>query len=269
MRNYFLIVLVALLNISFSVRGENDVKQELKENDVKQNLKTIAAFINSQTPISMGMAGEIKSASLDGDTLTYKMSIDLFDNFGMQYDNPNKEINESVKEVMAASIKSDEMLSSFMNLLSDNGISFRFDVNLGTNNDLTYTLSPQDIKDVLSKDVDYKKIVAFNIVQMKKTLPMDLGEMKIVDYNISDDNLITTIIVDESKVNIENLRNNAPEIKSYLLNMLASGQEPMMENEFRNYSKAGYNTVYRYVGNITNGFVEVELSVNEILDILK
>lgn len=152
----------------------------------------------------------------------------------------------------------------FLNYLSSNGIWFMGDLVIGDKS-TKFAISPNEQKEILNSEPDYKLFIETNIAETKNALPMDIGVMKMVGYNLEGNDLVTTMEVNENQMSMTNLKNRQYSMKESILDILKSGNEPATEILMINCAKAGYYLVYKYVGNISKEVVIVKISPSEIL----
>jgi len=238
------------------------------QNIVKDELKKIIAEMNSEMPMSLGSMGIIESISLDGDSIVYNIKCDFYENFTNGNTAPEiQNSNDKIKLTFANMAQTDDSFKIFLNYLSENGIWFKGDISIG-NKSTKFTISPTEQIKILNSEPNYKLFIEMNIAQTKDSLPLDLGMMKMIGYDLFENNLVATIEIDESQINIANLKSSQESMKNNIINVLKSGNEPILNEVMTNCAMAGYNCVYKYVGNISKENVSITLTTDEILSSL-
>lgn len=231
----------------------------------KENIRLMLAEVNAQMPMSLGSVGVIDSMTLEGDSIVMHMNMDIYDNDAMGYDAPEiQDLSNKVKVGFTNMAQMDKEFGAFLNYLSANGIWLKGDISMGDKSTM-FVISPSEQQEILNSKPDYKLFIETNISETKAGLPVDMGVMKMIGYDLIGNDLMTTIEVDESQVNMANMKAGQSEIKGSIIEMLKSGNEPTANLLMINCAKAGYNVVYKYVGNITKEEVVVVITPSEIL----
>lgn len=257
MRQIF--ILAAIISVfmqPLAMNGQTPVKDELK--------KTMAE-INAEMPMQLGSMGTIEAVSLDGDSLVYHINIDFYDNFNIAYpDREIKDISDQIKLGFANMAQTDETFGSFLSYLSANGIWLKGDITFGDKS-TQFAISPEEERVILETEPDYKLFVATDIARTKENLPIDMGVMKMVGYDLMGNNVVTTIEVDESQISMANLKSRQSAVKEGIIDLIRTGNEPTTAAIMMNCGMAGYDVVYKYVGNISKDEVSVTVTSSEIL----
>lgn len=257
MRRFLILIfaLCAFLNPLIS-SGQSSSKEELKK---------IVAELNSEMPMSMGTMGVIESVSLDGDSLVYHVNVDFYENYTIGYNVPElQDVSDKFKLGFINLAQTNKEFGQALNYFSSNGIWFVGDIAIGDKS-TKFAISPLEQKEILNSEPDYKLFIATNIAQTKDYLPMDMGVMKMTEYYLDGNDLVSTIEVDESQLSVAALKERRNTMKESIIDILKSGNEPTTAILMMNCAMAGYNVVYKYVGNISKDEVNITITPSEIL----
>lgn len=231
----------------------------------KDNLKKIVAEMNAEMPMALGSLGTIESASLTGDSLIYHINCDFFETYTNGNTIPEiKDLSEKIKLGFISMAQVNADFGAFLNYMSENGIWFMGDMTIGSKS-TKFVISPDEQREILNSEPDFKRYVAANIAQTKEALPIDMGTMKMTEYYLEGDNIVVTMEIDESQLSMANLKNRQAAIREEILDVIKSGIEPATTSEMMNCAMAGYNMVYKYVGNVSKDEVSITLTPFEIL----
>lgn len=234
----------------------------------REEMKMMVAALNAEMPISMGALGNMESASLVGDSLVMHLNIDAYDNMGIEYKMPRpEEMRDGLKLNFVNMAQMDESFGSFLDYISSQGLWLAVDVVVGDKS-FKVALSPGEQQEILTSEPDYKLFIAKNIAQTKESLPIDMGVMKIVDYGLVGNDLVATFVVDESQLNMSNLKGSESMMKDNLISAVVSSTDPTLSVLAIQCAKAGYNIAYKYVGDISKDEVTVTITPSEILSVI-
>lgn len=239
----------------------------LADFNFKEFFKEQLYTLNSEMPIPLGSIGMITSAQMTGDTIEYILEIDIYDRVGVE----NKELinfdQSTMKNMLSSTLQSNKATKSAIGLLGRNGLWLKYLI-VFNGNTKTVFFSPADIMDVINTEPDYKKIVDDIIKQTNINLPINMGMMIIEKYEIENDKLVVSVSVDETMTNIDTMIASKDLIKTNILEILKSGREPALTNEFYNTAKAGYTMVYNYYGKTTEKACNVTFTPNDVLSVI-
>lgn len=239
----------------------------LADFNFKEFFKEQLYALNSEMPIPLGSIGMITSAQMIGDTIEYRLEIDIYDRLGVE----NMELinfdQSNMKNMLSSAIQSNKATKSAIGLLGRNGLWIKYLI-IVDENIRTVLFSPTDIMDVINTEPDYKKIVDDNIKQANINLPINMGMMIVEKYEIENNNLVVSVSVDETMTNIDTMIAGKDLIKTNTLEILKSGREPALINEFYNTAKAGYTMVYNYYGKTSKKACNVIFTPDEVLPVI-
>lgn len=250
----FILALTALCSLTASALTREDLIRGVAE-------------LNANVPISMGMMGYITSATVDGDTIVYNVSLDgLGDmtlNRAIMIDNQKKLLIDN----LAVMSKFSPELSQSFKTLAESNFYLKYLYTKPQSETVIVTVSPKDFIDAQSIKPDYKTLADYYITTARQAYPIEMSGMKIIDFSREGNDVISTTIVDEDIIAIETMIENADFMKQYFLRTLQSGAEMSTLTQSYIFAKAGYNQVYLYKGSSSGKNVSYSVVPEDIFSI--
>ncbi len=251
----FILALTALCSLTASALTREDLIRGVAE-------------LNANVPISMGMMGNITSATVDSDTIVYNISLDGLGDMTL-----NQTTTEDIQKkllldnIAIVSKFSPELSQSFKILAESNFYLKYLYTNPQSETTVVVTISPKDFVDAQSIEPDYKSLAEYNITTTRNAYPIEMSGMKLIDIQRKGNDVISTAIVDEDVISIETMIENADFMKQYFLRTLQSGAELSTLTQSYIFAKAGYNQVYLYKGSSSGKSVSYSVVPEDIFSI--
>lgn len=232
--------------------------------DAKKELSAQTIELNSHCPQSIGMAGELVSAKYDKEANRLTMSY-MF--------NPqiaSLDVISANKELYTDMIKltySGENMSDFIGLVEKSGCSFVLEISLsGSSETVELMLSPEDIKEIQSMEVDEtvmaKKFLDFTVFTTAARTPFQVDEATVlVNVSMSDSAFVYDYTIDENLMTLDQLRELSQDLKK---NVAMAFRDHSMQAVLKNLSILDKGLVYRYTDSRGEDFVEIVYTPDEL-----
>mgnify|MGYP007069865726 CR=1 FL=1 len=262
------------------VFGIGNISRTRMKNEYYRNRRNRTSYDNSfesqiekanrdcPIPIMKGKS-EVSAIKLEDGYVTYYLSYDdsYDDNLAKIHNNP------SMKEGFLCSFlcmnaQQNGLGDMFMDKLIEENTGIKIVINKTKSNEFECKMSPSEItqfreKFKLNPHVALYNILKLNVESNREQLPMEIDEgMTMTDYELEDDNIVITMIVDENLYEIESFQENAELIRE---SMVDEGQYDPESKALLDLCKVSHTgLIYRTIGNITKKKVDVVISSDYI-----
>lgn len=254
-------LLCSLLLLILSVTGCQDVK-----------LKAAIEIGNKQCPIDIGEVGMITKIIYDGSNVVYTFNVNeesvnikgLRENpesmkelMMMMYQNPTNEVKELLKLVVKCKA----------------GLQMNF-IGKESGEKATVELTSDEIEKVINADMstsesDKSKLEA-QVKIANLQFPMQASkEIVIEKIEISDKSVIYICRVDEELCDIDQIKSNSETVKRGITETLANSTDNSTQLFIKLCVNSNKSIVYRYIGNQSDNFLNMEITVDELKGMLQ
>lgn len=237
--------------------------------DVK--LKAAIEIANKQCPMDMGEVGKITSVVYDGSNVVYTFNVDEENvNIKALRDNP-----ESMKESMMVMYQNPtKEVKTLLDLVvkCNAGLQMIF-IGKDSGNKATCELTTDEIKKALNAEVgtsesNMSKLEA-QVKMANLQFPMQASEEMLIEKLELDDKSIAYICrVDEDLCGIDQLKNNYDAVKEGIVESLKSQTDLATQQFIKICINCERSIVYRYIGKQSGTQFDVEVTVDELKDML-
>lgn len=235
-----------------------------------EELARAVAQINAGMPQPMGTMGTITSATASGDTLIYNLKLDGLGNLPLEYRKSDKAQKKFMLDNIAVMSRLiPDTAASFRLFASENVFIKYIITNPQSQTTAVVVITPADISEADAIKPDYKALTDYNIASAQKSLPIEMGGMKIVEISIRGNDIVTTAMVDEEIASIDDLTNNIGNIKNYYLSLIANGSDIMTMIQSYIMAKAGYSQMFLYKGATTGKTASYSIDPADVVAILE
>ncbi|MDE7381838.1 MAG: hypothetical protein K2N03_06920 [Muribaculaceae bacterium] len=252
-RKLYILLLLILTVFSFSLNAQS-------ENDWKK----IVADLNAQTPIPMGIVGNITMITFNNNCIEYYVDLDPQTATMLKLgDNQNSVFTEQIQSQYFMN----PFTKVFFDILIQHRINLKYNLILNNKPITEFSIPYSELKKITLKKPDYKELAIMQAEKTKQTLPIKMGPMVIYSVAIDNDTVSFFIEIDEQQSDMGVMMELGGDVmKENILESLRNYTEPVMTQELLLYANAGFNIKYIYIGNITKRSVEFSLSPKEILE---
>lgn len=230
-------------------------------------LKAVVEIANKQCPMDMGEAGKITSIVYDGENVVYNFQVsDQIADINVLKNNP-----ESMKLYMKTMFQNPtpevkEMLKLMVECNA--GLQMVF-IGRDSNNQATCELTAAELKELLNTktdaaDSDLAKLEAqLNIANLQ--FPMKASdEITIEKIELSDESVIYICKVDESKSDVNRIKENAENVKQSVLSTLASQTDAATQIFIKSCVNSNRSISYRYIGDTSGTQYDIVITIPEL-----
>lgn len=237
----------------------------------KEELRQAIAEMNASLPQPAGIAGTMVSTTINRDTVVmqYILSDEMLRMVANLDIGKNDYKDLSITQLVALM---DFMPDARMLIeaIEGNDLTLKMIYDRDNNQNIfNVELTPAELTRVLNGKPDYKKIVDLNLAQGKLLYPVVLGPMTMSDCYLRENKVYYLLIVDESQVDFNAMKENKDNIKLVILNQLKQSGDIGSEMQLYYNASAGYDSVYEYKGSESGESIYVELSREDVLGIVK
>lgn len=233
--------------------------QTLSYDQLKQQFDQL----NQQMPMSMGPTTRITSITFNPKKLTYYGEV-LLVTTGQEPD--TTAMKQAV--IYNLSVLKDNNMKIMFESLAQLGISMSYVFSYAKDNrKVSFTITPLEMRDLLSAKVSPKQALNNMIAQRKGMLPLDTGNgVVLTNYYINGNNVEALYSVDEAKTNMTILIQNKALLKQNLLQMLS--KDITSVQELKIISMAGYGCSFYYKGTTSGKSMRIVITLAEIKQII-
>lgn len=213
-------------------------------------------------PISLGDVGEVTSITFDDNTVTYYY-----------------EINEQYTDIAALAADRRKMKRNMMTMLTspnsnmqamfklviEEDAKIRFIMH-GKTSDATarITFDADELQEILNSDITPDERMQTAIEQTNLQMPINAADgMTITEVRLIGNKVTYICIVDESKYDIDQMKQNRQQMKQAILGAV-SNMGPVEKNFIQYIVDAGRDLAYRYQGDTTDNFLDVVITNSEL-----
>ena len=262
------IALIVLGVISQGLKSVYSGQNHAVDNTVLSQIQKANA--SCPIPVANGV-GYISSIALDGSLVTYTISFqdDYYQAIERSFS------SERGKEALMLSVfmlngqngKGDMMTE----LLINEGLGVKLIIeSLSSSKLFECSLTADEFKAQRAKiDMNpqeaMKRCLDIQVEMTSAALPMEIDEgMTMTDYRLSDETIVTTIVVDESLYSISQMRSNKSMIKDAMLEEGVKDPSSKATLDLCKISHTGLR--YHIVGNQSHQSLDVDITSQEIVD---
>ncbi len=268
---WIFIAFIVLGAISQGLRSVYRAQNHVADNSVLTQIQRANA--SCPIPVANGV-GYVSSIALDGSLVTYTISFqdDYYQAIERSFS------NERGKEALMLSIfllngqngKGDMMTE----LLINEGLGVKLIIeSLSSSKHFECSLTADEFE-MLKAKIDMnpqeamKRCLDIQVEMTSAALPMEIDEgMTMTDYRLSDETIVTTIVVDESLYSISQMRSNKPLIKEVMLEEGVKDPSSKATLDLCKISHTGLR--YHIVGNQSHQSLDVDITSQEIVDFVE
>lgn len=229
----------------------------------KEDVKKFTAMLNSQLPIPIGNAIIFQSSTVVKDTVRNELQVH---NYGeLMPEAQDFDFLDYLITQETIMVQQNEDTRLWFEMIAEAGMYFQM---VAKNKDkilYVLTLSPAQIDEILEGEPDYEKVVRYNVLVTKSTVPADAGGgLTMIDSYIKDQGVYTVAEIDENKLSIDIF--DPAVMKNGLIMAIKQGSDPTMSYNFLYNAFAGYDSVLRYIGSKSKKTVDVILTPDDVIN---
>ena len=228
----------------------------------------VVAETNAACPISLGSMGMMESVDINEENIIMTMNLDIFNNMldpSLMKDDSKMDYESVFKTLFSV----EPAMNSLMQLLSECNMGLQIDLQVDGKSLRKFSISKEMIDDILMHEPNYKEYVKTMVEITNSKGIINMGPMSQLNVEISNDKVITNILVDENQIDFNALAANSSFIKNGLIEMLRNDSEPVTCMIMKNTALAGYSTVYKYMGSACGKEITIEFTPDEVYDALQ
>ena len=262
------IAFVVLSVISQGLKSVYSGQDHAVDNSVRSQIQRA----NASCPILVANGvGYVSSITLEGNLVTYGISFqdDYYQTIERYFttERGKESLMLSIFMLNAQNGKGDMMTE----LLINEGLGVKLTIkSLSSSKHFDCALTADEFKSLRAKiDMNpqeaMKRCLDIQVEMTSAALPMEIDEgMTMTDYRLSDETIVTTIVVDESLYSISQMKSNKPIIKEA---MLVEGVKDPSSKATLDLCKISHTGLrYHIVGNQSHQSLDVDITSQEIVD---
>lgn len=249
------LLIIAFLSLVMIGASRCDAQNSLLEDVVRE--------LNKETPISMGMTGNLTEIAVRNNMLEITAKVDeSLVNIESLQSNP-----ELMKENLKLIVQNgDGDMKTLFDLVkkSNKGLKFTYVGNV-SGKKVSVSIKHEELKAMSSAPKDPNKLLQAQIDVTNAQLPMDYGNGMVNTKVVREgDYVIYYYQCDEDVLDIEQMQKNVSSMRSVIVDELNNSSDPAFTLFKKMCKDAGAGIGYYYVGNKSGKIAKVHIPADEL-----
>ncbi len=230
----------------------------------REELEMAIAQMNAQMPYPFGMSGEIQSISCEGQYVVYHISVNDFGAMTKMGITSDK-YKESMLLTIPVTPLFEPETYKFYEIMVQHGLGLKYNiVSEHDGNAIQQSISPDEFASAFHSEPNFKKLLEMQVNSANSSYPIVTHGMTITKCTLTEQEMVTTALVDETIASMDLLSQNIDVSKASMMKAIADRLDAMLTMNVFYCCMAGYGYALEYVGSTTGKKVKVVITQQEL-----